>query len=123
MATFKIQDRAQEFRIEIVGRFAGGCVEEVRTAWQNALRGAVQRQMTVDLTGLSGYDAVGRKLLRDMHQHGTQFAAGTPDALVFLQEISTPVRRGPAMVQDVAANRKESGAKLSAQPLPTGTDS
>ena len=107
MATYKIQDRAGEFRVDIAGRFAGGCVHEVRTAWQDALKKTLSRQFTVDLTRVSGYDSDGRKLLRDMHQHGTQFAAGTPEALVLLQEISTPVRRGPVLVQDVSSTRKE----------------
>lgn len=107
MATFKIHDRADEFRVEIAGRFAGACVDEVRTAWQSALRKALSRHFTVDLTRLSGYDAEGRKLLRDMHQHGTQFAAGTPESLIFLREISTPVRQGPLLVQDVTSIQKE----------------
>ena len=93
MATFKIHDGADEFRVDIAGRFAGGCVEEVRTAWQEALNKTLPRYFTVDLTRISGYDAAGRKLLRDMHQHGTQFAAGTPEALVLLQEISPSLRR------------------------------
>jgi hypothetical protein len=115
VATFKIHDRAEEFRIAITGRFAGGCVLEIRTAWQNALRKTISRQFTVDLTGVSGYDAEGRKLLRDMHQHGTQFAAGTSEALVLLQEISAPIRRGPMLVQDLTSNRKETESKSGAK--------
>ena len=96
MATLKIYDRADEFRIEIAGRFGGDAVEEVRSNWRDALLETSLRRFTVDISRLSGYDAAGRKLLSEMYRHGAQIAAGTPLALVFLNEISAPVRRGPA---------------------------
>lgn len=105
MATFKIHDRADGFRVELIGRFAGACVHDLRTTWQNALHKIMAPQFTIDLTGASGCDLEGRKLLREMHQHGTQFAAGTPDALAFLREISA--RRGPALVQEVPSAKRE----------------
>lgn len=104
---FKIHDRAHEFRVELVGRFAGASIEELRTAWQEALRETALRHFTIDINGLSGYEANGRKLLREMYHHGMQFAAGTPEALVFLREISAPVRRGPALIQEVPSPKKE----------------
>lgn len=123
MATYKIHDRTDEFRVDIIGRFAGGCVEEVRTAWQDALKKTLSRQVTVDLTRVSGYDLEGRTLLKDMHQHGTQFGARTPESLVLLQEISTPMRRRPLMIQDLlitdgAPSRKEVDNKAPSKPLP-----
>ena len=110
MATFKIFDRAGEFRVELVGRFAGACVHELRTAWQDALRKTLGQRFTVDLARISGWDAEGRKLLRDMHQHGTEFAAGTAQALVLLREISTPVWRGPILIQEVKSPRRENAS-------------
>ena len=96
MATLKIYDRADEFRIEIAGRFAGDCVPEAEMSWRNALLETAPRTVVVDISRLSGFDNAGRKLLQDMHKHGTQFAAKTPQSLVFLSEISQRVRRGPA---------------------------
>jgi hypothetical protein len=107
VATVKVYDRAGEFRIEIVGKFAGDSVHEVRTAWKNALRETGPRRFTVDISRLSGYDAAGRKLLHDMYRHGTQIAAATPLSLVFLSEISTPLGRGPAAVHEVPAKHPE----------------
>jgi hypothetical protein len=111
LATFKIYDRTDEFRVELIGLFAGACVHELRSTWQNALRNTHSPQFTVDLAHISGCDADGRKLLKEMHQHGAQFAAGTPEALVFLREISTPVRRGPALVQAVRPARLDNTNK------------
>jgi hypothetical protein len=106
VATVKIYDRAHEFRIEIAGRFAGHCVSDVGSAWKNVLRDAGTRRISVDISRLTGYDASGSKLLREMYQHGTHIAAGTPLSLVFLNEISLPARRGPALVQEASPERK-----------------
>lgn len=110
MATLKIHDGADEFRIEIAGRLAGESVEEIQVSWQNALAVPALRRFTVDISRLSGYDAAGRRLLREMHRHGTQFAAATPLSLVFLGEISTPLRRGPLLLRVAEPNRKHEAA-------------
>ena len=99
--TIKIHDRADEFRIELIGKFSGSIVDEVASSWKSALADASPRRCTVDISRLSGYDNSGRKLLRQMYKHGTQFAAGNPVALAFLNEISLPERRGPALVQSL----------------------
>ncbi len=103
VATYKIIDRADEFRIEIIGRFAGDGVPEVRRSWQQALRELAPRRLIVDISRLTGYDAAGRKLLADMYRHGTEFAARTPSSLVFLNEI---------------ANTPRTPAKLITAPIP-----
>jgi hypothetical protein len=107
MATYKIHDRTDEFRVEIVGRFAGGCVQEVRIAWQDSLKRTLSRQVIVNLTRVSGYDLAGQQLLQEMHRHGTQFAAGTPDALVLLQEISTPPERPPKLAPETIEPKRK----------------
>jgi ABC-type transporter Mla MlaB component len=108
--TIKIYDRANEFRIEVGGRFQNDAVHEVARAWHSAMRGPATRNCTVDISHLTGYDAAGLKLLREMHHHGTQIAAGTPLSLVFLSEISAPRRRGPALVRERPSNRETSAA-------------
>lgn len=95
MATLKIFDEADEFRIEIAGQFAGPCVTEVETYWQTALSKVSPRRLTVDISRLAGYESPGRKLLRSMHHHGATIAAATPRSLIFLAEITAAVRRGP----------------------------
>lgn len=111
MATVKVYDRADEFRIDIAGRFAGECVDDICKTWKNALLEAGPRRFTTDISRLSGYDLEGRKLLQEMYHHGMQFAAGTPLSLVFLNEISAPPRRGPAVTQEARPNRRQSEDK------------
>lgn len=107
MSTIQTYDGADEFRIEIVGRFQGPSVDEVARMWRTALREARPRNCIVDITRISGYDTAGCRLLRDMYYHGTQIAAGTPESLVYLSEISTPRRRGPALVRERPAPPRE----------------
>ena len=82
-----ICDRADEFRIEINGHFAGKGVNDVRSVWEEALLENAPRRFTVDITQLGGYDYAGCQLLRDMYRHGTRIAARTALSLAFLKEI------------------------------------
>lgn len=100
VATVKVYDRADEFRIEIAGRFAGDRVGDIAQTWKNALLETGPRRFIVDISRLTAYDAAGRQLLEEMYRHGTQIAAGTPLSLVFLSEISAPPRRGPTPITD-----------------------
>lgn len=98
MATYKIFEKANEFRIEIVGRFAGDGIQDVRQSWEKALQEAVPRRLSIDISRLSGYDSPGRKLLAEMYRHGTEFAARTPSSLVFLNEIANTPRTPGALI-------------------------
>jgi len=102
LAKLKIHDRADEFRVELVGNLAGDAVAEVFSTWKAALSESVTRRFTVDISRLTGWDNAGRRLLCKMHAHGTQFSAGTPASLVFLSEISTPSRRRGALLTEGA---------------------
>ena len=73
-----INDRADEFRVAIAGKFAADCVREVEAKWRSVLSEAHSRRFTVDISRITGFDVAGRKLLRDMYQHGAVFAASTP---------------------------------------------
>jgi len=92
MGKIRFHDRAGEFRVSIMGRFAGDLVTQVEDAFGKLRQEAGRRRMTIDITHLTGYDVAGRKLLQDLHQHGVTLAAGTPLSLVFLQEISIQMR-------------------------------
>ena len=117
MTNVKIQDGADEFRIFLTGRFAGISVKEVRQTWTDKLAECRSSRFTVDISGLSDYDAQGRKLLRDMYHHGIHFAAATPGSLVFLSEISSPRRGNVTMLPD------ESRDQSAAQPSGKSQDS
>jgi hypothetical protein len=121
VAIVKVYDRADEFRIQIAGRFAGECVEDIASTWKNALLEAGSRRFIIDISRLTSYDPAGRKLLSEMHQHGTQIAAGTPLSLVFLNEISAPPRRGPALVREGRPNRRQNeGSAPPPHPIAAG---
>lgn len=98
VATIRFYDRADEFRIELVGRFAGDAVRDVRQSWEDALREKGPRRFSLDISRLSGYDASGRKLLAEMYRHGMDFAARTPSSLVFLDEVAKTPRTPAALI-------------------------
>jgi ABC-type transporter Mla MlaB component len=106
VATLKFRDWADEFRIEIIGRFAGSCTTEAANEWQRALSEASARRVVVDITRLSGYDTAGRQLLAHMHNHGTTIAAGTPLSLVFLNEITHSPKLDPGLVLEPSKGKK-----------------
>jgi hypothetical protein len=99
VATMNIRDTAHEFRIELVGRFAGSLVNEVFLAWESALGQNLSRRISVDITELEGYDQSGCNMLREIYRHGTVMLARSALSLVFLSEISSPPRLGPALVR------------------------
>jgi len=110
MATLKIRDWADEFRIEIIGRFAGSCTAEAANEWQRALSEPSRRRVVVDITRLSGYDIAGRQLLAHMHNHGTTIAAGTPLSLVFLHEITDTPKLDPGLTVEPTKGKKSPDA-------------
>ena len=100
MVSIKLRDNADEFRVEIAGRFAGAVVDDVLYVWKAVLREGDSRRFTIDITQLTGYDYAGCSLLTDMQKHGTHISAGSALSLVFLNEISTPARKlGPTLVR------------------------
>jgi hypothetical protein len=84
-----ISDQAEEFRIEISGRFAEAAVSEAGTAWKAALSANTPRRISVDITQMTGYDRAGYLLLREIYSHGTHIVAGTPSSLLHLSQISS----------------------------------
>jgi hypothetical protein len=113
VATINVYDRADEFRFEILGKFAGSCVSDVAVRWTAELPDSFHRKFTVDISGMTGYDLDGRKLLREMHRHGTQFACGTPQSLTFFREISATLKQsGVTLIRNPGEpSRKASDAE------------
>lgn len=112
MPTFKVLDRASEFRIEIVGRLEGQSIAELSRLWSAEMTAPSPRKCIIDISRLSGYDTAGCKLLREIYNHGAQIAAATPLSLVFLNEISVPRRRGPALVREQPRKREPAPAPV-----------
>ena len=120
VATYKYFDRADEFRIEIIGRFAGDGVPEVRQAWEEALCETMPRRFCIDISRLSGYDAKGRKLLAEMYRHGAEIAARTPSSLVFLDEIANTPRRPAELLIAPAPKAEKEGPERPSRPIAAG---
>jgi hypothetical protein len=103
VVSIKLRDNADEFRVEVAGRFAGGVVDDVLYIWKAVLLEGDSRRFTIDITQLSGYDFAGCSLLSDMQRHGTHICAGSALSLVFLNEISgSPRKLGPSLVKKKA---------------------
>lgn len=117
VVNLRITDNAVAVRVEILGRFAGSAVEELSQLWTQILQERSPRQLTVDITNLSGFDYIGCALLRNMHKHGVQMAAASASSLVFLAEISAPQRKGPTLVPSKPAPGKSAQEKI-LQPRP-----
>lgn len=116
--TIYISDQANEFRIEISGRFADAVVGEAATAWKAALRENTPRRISVDITRMTGYDRAGHLLLRELHAHGTHIVAGTPRSLLFLNQISSPSASSTLALPDDGPrqNRRSSSATVLTMP-------
>ena len=100
MVSIKLSDNADEFRVEIAGKFAGSVVDDVLYMWKTVLLEGDSRRFTIDITSLTGYDYAGCSLLTDMQKHGTHISASSALSLVFLNEISSPRRKlGPSLVR------------------------
>ncbi len=118
MGTIKILDLAEQFRIEIEGRFSGDVVPETACLWQRALSEVNPRRVSIDISQLSGYDAEGSKLLREMYRHGTHLAARNARALAFLDEISSRKLPGPTLVYKAEDDgKRNSDAQAIMKPL------
>lgn len=129
MVSIKLRDNADEFRVEIAGRFAGSVVDDVLYMWKAVLLEGDSRRFTIDITQLSGYDYAGCSLLTDMQKHGTHISAGSALSLVFLNEISDPRRKlGPSLVHKkpraqetgVRARKEDSIVEFPRVPMASG---
>jgi len=129
VVSINLRDNADEFRVEIAGRFAGSVVDDVLYIWKTVLLEGDSRRFTIDITQLTGYDYAGCSLLTDMQKHGTHISAGSALSLVFLNEISGPRRKlGPALVRkkprmeeaQSRARKQESAAEFPLVPVASG---
>ncbi len=105
--TLSISDQAEEFRIEISGRFCDSAVTEAANAWQSALSAKTPRRISVDITKMNGYDRAGYVLLREIYSHGTHIVAGTPQSLSFLSQISSSKPMLASIFEDSSKQKRK----------------
>lgn len=117
MISINLRDNADEFRVEIVGRFAGSVVDDVMYMWNSVLRESDSRRFTIVITQLTGYDEAGCSLLMDMHKYGAHISAGSPRSLVFLNEISQPA---PSSAPKLVRKRPQPTTRLRSEEEPLG---
>ena len=110
MPVLQIIDRAHEFRMIVVGRLAEDFASELEQKWAAALTEALPRRLTMDISHLSGYDLAGRRLLRKMYEHGTEFAASTASSLVHLADITAPKSRVAVVLGTIDKKRPSRAA-------------
>jgi hypothetical protein len=89
MELLQVRDGCEEVRVEISGCFSGPVVEQMKQTWESSQSHEFWRRFVVDISGLTGYDREGHRLLHDLHKHGALFAAGTAQSLDFLEEITS----------------------------------
>ncbi|HZT32612.1 MAG TPA: hypothetical protein VFA33_22170 [Bryobacteraceae bacterium] len=73
MLKITIHDTPQAFRLQLEGKLAGPWVAELESCWQTGSSTVLERDLVVDLKGVTFVDAAGRCLLVRMHQAGAQF--------------------------------------------------
>lgn len=85
--TIYLHDRTDQFRFQLQGPLAGNWVNELETCWQTA-RSLGDRAYWIDLSGLTGIDQAGRRLLARMHERGARLVAATRYGRQLLEEIT-----------------------------------
>jgi hypothetical protein len=105
--TLNIFDHAEEFRIEIAGRFSDSLVSNASEAWHSALSTNTPRRISVDITQMSGYDRAGYMLLREIYSHGSHIVAGTPHSLLFLSQISSSKPMLASVFEEAPRSRRK----------------
>ena len=88
MDILRIQEKAEEVRVQVEGNLRGDLVAQLKSAWQECQSRMFWRRFALDISKLEGYDEAGWALLHDMYRCGTLFSAGTPSALEHLQRIA-----------------------------------
>jgi ABC-type transporter Mla MlaB component len=81
--------------MKIEGKIAGPNVPSLHQAWQDLAVSLGQRELVVDLRGVTHVDGTGRKLLAEIHDATrAEFLADTPLTKYFAEE----ARRGLATI-------------------------
>ena len=74
MLRIRIEDQVRVTTFYVEGKLTGVSVDELRKAWASSRDEHPQKQTIINLSSLFLIDAVGRKLLGEMHRGGAQLA-------------------------------------------------
>jgi hypothetical protein len=80
------QPVAATFYVE--GKLVGSSVDELRKVWTAIHTESTQKQTVVELTSVLLVDAVGRRLLRQMHANGAQLCGSGIMIKSLIEEIA-----------------------------------
>ncbi len=75
MLKITVHDTSGQLRLELEGRLAGVWVCEVEHCWHTAQANHPNRELSVDLNGVTFIDQAGRYLLQLMHRDGVSVVA------------------------------------------------
>lgn len=106
MLRITIHEHESPRRLQLEGRLAGPWVMEAENAWQSAH--VCGESLVADLSGVTGIDEPGLRLLRSMHGAGANFIATGVEMKALLREITkarTP-KRPPSIIRQVKNRRK-----------------
>jgi hypothetical protein len=73
-------DSAAMFRFVIRGELCGMAVQNLEQAWHTAMSTANQKELVVDVSGITDADELGLELLSRMRESGARLAAALPPA-------------------------------------------
>jgi hypothetical protein len=69
MLRITVNDDVQAIALRLEGKLVGAWVQELRAVWSEA-QNMNKERLSVCLTGVSGVDPPGRRLLREIHCEG-----------------------------------------------------
>ena len=103
MITVETERGVVTFRLH--GRLAGAGVNELARHWSATARSRSHERISLDLTGVSSVDSLGKQFLAQAHRHGDRLVGGvTTKALV--DEIASDLHHDFAASSDASGNQR-----------------
>ncbi len=87
MMKIQIRESGDQVILQVAGRLAGAFVPELERSWRAARVNQPNRQISVDLEGVTCIDQSGRYLLQFMHVNGVVFLRAGLATQDILEEI------------------------------------
>jgi hypothetical protein len=89
-------DSAAMFRFVVRGELCGRAVQNLEQAWHTAMSTAAQKELVVDVSGITNADESGVELLSRMRESGARLTAALPPPSEgvlrgFLRSLGLPV--------------------------------
>jgi len=74
MLRIRVDDQSKSATLYVEGKLAGDVVDELRRVWTSLRDESPGKHIVVDLSSVQVVDAIGRKLLSQMHGWGTRLS-------------------------------------------------